>query len=84
MSSAGRPQRPTQPGPWDDLPDVRDGLTRRERIVLWVLRETERERGGRSVPTAQLYGRVVEYIDMSEAELNRILVRFGARDSKID
>jgi len=27
---------------------------------------------------------VVEYIDMSEAELNRILVRFGARDSKID
>jgi len=84
MSSAGRPQRPTQPGPWDDLPDVRDGLTRRERIVLWVLRETERERCGRSVPTAQLYGRVVEYIDMSEAELNRILVRFGARDSKID
>jgi len=63
---------------------VRDGLSRRERIVLWVLRETERERGGRSVPTAQLYGRVVEYIDMSEAELNRILVRFGARDSKID
>ena len=76
--------RPTRPGPWDDLPDVRDGLTRRERIVLWVLRETERERGGRSVPTAQLYGRVVEYIDMTEAELNHILVRFGARDSKID
>jgi hypothetical protein len=48
------------------------------------LRETERERGGRSVPTAQLYGRVVEYLDMSEAELVSILVRFGARDSKID
>jgi hypothetical protein len=76
--------RPTRPGPYDTLPDVRDGLTRKERVVLWVLRETERERGGRSVPTAQLYGRVVEYLDMSEAELVSILVRFGARDSKID
>jgi len=84
MSPGDRPRRPTQPGPWDDLPDVRDGLTRRERIVLWALRAAEHERGGRSVPTAQLYGRVVEYVDMSEAELNRILVRFGARDSKID
>ena len=76
--------RPTRPGPYDTLPDVRDGLTRKERVVLWVLRETERERGGRSVPTAQLYGRVVEYLDLSEAELVSILVRFGARDSKID
>jgi hypothetical protein len=31
------------------------------------------------VPTAQLYGRVVEHVDMSVDELQRILVRLGAR-----
>lgn len=45
----------------DNLPDVRDGLTRRERIVLWQLGELQKERKGRNVPTAQLYGRVVEH-----------------------
>jgi len=59
----------------DGLPDVRDGLTRKERVVLWVLRETQRERGDRNVPTAMLYGRVVEHVDMSVAELQRILQR---------
>ena len=62
----------------DRVPDVRDGLTRRERVVLWVLAETQRERSGRSVPTAQLYGRVVEHLpDMTVGELQRILQRFG-------
>jgi hypothetical protein len=28
----------------DRIPDVRDGLTRRERIVLYVLHETQKER----------------------------------------
>lgn len=65
--------------PPDDVPDVRDGLTRRERVVLWVLSETQRERGGRDVPTAMLYGRVVEHVDMSVDELQRILARLGAR-----
>src|SRR5712691_10042634 len=51
--------------PRDDLPDVRDGLTHRERIVLQCLKELQEERGGRHVPTAMLYGTVVEYIDMS-------------------
>ena len=41
----------------DVIPDVRDGLTRPERIVLWQLSETQKELGGRSVPTAMLYGR---------------------------
>lgn len=63
----------------DFLPDVRDGLTRAERVVLWQLSVLERERGGRNVPTAQLYGRVVEHVDMSVDELQRILVRLGAR-----
>lgn len=62
----------------DDLPDVRDGLTRRERVVLWVLAETQKERGGRSVPTAQLYGRVVEHLpDMTVGELQDVLRRFS-------
>lgn len=63
---------------YDDLPDVRDGLTRPERIVLWQLSELQRERGGRNVPTAQLYGRVVEYLDITPGELTAILQRLGA------
>jgi len=60
---------------WDGLPDVRDGLTHVERVVLHVLRETQEERGGRPVPTAMLYGRVVEHVDMSVDELQTILQR---------
>jgi hypothetical protein len=60
----------------DDIPDARDGLTRRERIVLFCLHEAQREMGDRNVPTAMLYGRVVEKVDMSVAELQGILQRF--------
>ena len=60
---------------WDRLPDARDGLTRAERIVLFTLHEIQKERGDRNVPTAMLYGRVVERIDMSVDELQRILQR---------
>lgn len=63
----------------DQIPDVRDGLTRAERVVLHVLHETQKERGGRNVPTAMLWGRVVEHIDMSPAELTAMLARLGAR-----
>ena len=59
----------------DDLPDVRDGLTRLERAILLVLDETQRERGGRNVPTAMLYGRVVELVDCSQAEFLATLKR---------
>jgi hypothetical protein len=61
--------------PRDVLPDARDGLTRIERIVLHTLHETQRERGGRDVPTAMLYGRVVEKVDISVEELQRVLQR---------
>ena len=61
--------------PRDDLPDVRDGLTRRERIVLWCLHVLQQERGERPVPTAMLYGSVVEHIDMSVDEMQSILIR---------
>lgn len=65
-----------QPDPREYLPDVRDGLTKRERVVLYCLHETQKELGGRNVPTAMLYGRVVEHIDMSVDELQSILQRF--------
>jgi hypothetical protein len=48
-----------------ELPDVRDGLTREERVVLYVLSETQKERGDRSVPTAMLWGRVCEHFYIS-------------------
>jgi hypothetical protein len=60
---------------FDEFPDVRDGLTRKERIVLWQLSECQKEFGGRNVPTATLYGRVIEHADMSVDELQAILVR---------
>jgi hypothetical protein len=58
----------------DELPDARDGLTRLERVILWQLREAERERGG-PVPTAMLYGRVVEHVDVSVEEFQRVVQR---------
>ena len=63
----------------DLVPDARDGLTRRERIVLYVLYETQRERGGRNVPTAMLWGRVCEHFYISPEELSDMLARLGAR-----
>jgi hypothetical protein len=61
--------------PRDYLPDVRDGLTHRERIVLQCLHDLQQERGGRNVPTGMLYGIVVEHVDMSVEEMQSILVR---------
>ena len=57
----------------DNLPSVRDGLTREQRIVLYCLNQLQKERGGRNVPTVMLYGRVVEHVNMSENELQLIL-----------
>lgn len=59
----------------DDLPDARDGLTRLERIILWQLHEAQKERGDANVPSALLYGRVVEYVDVSIDEFQRVLQR---------
>ena len=61
------------------LPDTRDGLTREERIVLYVLHETQKERGGREVPTAMLWGRVCEHFYISPGHLSELLARLGAR-----
>ncbi len=75
---------PTRPprghrDPLDVLPDVRDGLNRIERIVLYELYRCELEFPGRSVPTAVLYGRVTEHgINIRPHELSLILARLGA------
>ena len=55
--------------PRDYLPDIRDGLTHRERVVLQCLYDLQQERGGRNVPTGMLYGTVVEHVDMSIEEM---------------
>ena len=63
---------------YDKIPDVRDGLTREERVVLFVLHEAQKERPGRNVPTAMLWGRVCEYFYISPEDLSAMLARLGA------
>jgi hypothetical protein len=63
----------------DDIPDARDGLTRKERVVQWVLGRAEGERKGRGVRAAMIYGRVLEHVDLSIEELMQILERLSNR-----
>ncbi len=63
------------PTDFSNLPDVRDGLNRKERAVLYCLHQTQKEMGGRNVPTIMLYGRVVELVDISQQEFQSILNR---------
>jgi len=66
-------------GSLDRIPDARDGLTRVERVVLWQLHEAQREFGDRHVPTALLYGRVVEHVNVSVEEFQAVLQRMVGR-----
>lgn len=61
---------------FDNIPDVRDGLTKKERAIMYCLQQAQQERGGRNVPTVMLYGRVVELVDISPEEFQTILSRF--------
>ena len=61
----------------NDLPDIRDGLTRKERVVLHCIANTQKELGGRNVPTSMLYGRVLEYVDIGVDELQLILQKLS-------
>lgn len=63
----------------EGIADVRDGLTRLERIVLVELQRAQSEFEGRSVPTALLYGRVVEQIDVGVPAFQRCLKRLMGR-----
>ena len=60
----------------DAIPDVRDGLTRKERAILYCLQQAQQELGGRNVPTIMLYGRVLELVDIGKEEFQTILSRF--------
>jgi hypothetical protein len=78
------PPRPQQPQaaahgrhPFDDLADVRDGLTRVERVILYELHKAQQEFGDRYVPTGLLYGRVVEHVNIAPQEFQRLLARLG-------
>jgi hypothetical protein len=64
---------------YDRIPDVRDGLTREERVVLYVLHETQKERRDQNVPTVMLWGRVCEHFYISPEALSSMLARLGAR-----
>lgn len=67
------PKVTTQQRAIDGLPDVRDGLTHVQRVVLRVLSEAQKDFGRRAVPTAALYGRVVEEVPLSEQEFAGVL-----------
>jgi hypothetical protein len=67
----------------DDIPDARDGLTHKERVVLWVLRRAEDERKGRGVRAAMLYGRAIEHVDMSIEEFMQIVERLSAMSTPL-
>lgn len=65
------------------LPDVRDGLTRVERVILYELYKTQKELGDRNVPSAMLYGRVIEHdIDLTPEQFQRIVARLGAMKTR--
>lgn len=63
----------------DKLPEVRDGLNRKERIILYCLDQLQKERGGRHVQAIMLYGRVIEHIDMSMGEFQATISIVGDR-----
>lgn len=71
---------------YDNLPDVRDGLNKKERAILYCLHEAQKELGNRNVPTIMLYGRVVELVDISKEEFQTILSRMVGltRDSDLN
>ena len=61
----------------DVIPDVRDGLTRLQRIVLYELHKAQRETGREFIPTFMLYGRECEHTDLSEDDLQQVLRSLG-------
>ncbi|MEE2786215.1 MAG: hypothetical protein VX589_02680 [Myxococcota bacterium] len=68
----------------DRLPDVRDGLTREQRVILHALHEAQKERPGKAVPTMMLYGRVASQISMSQNRFKALLAHLVGRGSPGD
>ncbi len=59
------------------LPDARDGLTDNERIILYCLHQLQNELKKEFVPSIMLYGRVAEFINISEREVQTSLQKMG-------
>ncbi len=76
---------PRTPQPYpslvDQLPDVRDGLTREQRVILYSLYEAEKEQKntGRRIPTLTLYGRVCERLPMTPERFQALLSQLVGR-----
>jgi hypothetical protein len=67
-----------------NIPDVRDGLTELERTILFTLHELKKEYGERHVPVILVYGRVVEYLDVTPEEFQLTLTSVQERSMPID
>ena len=67
-------------GAQDEIPDTRDGLSRLERVILCQLDLARHELGRASVPTALLYGRVVEHVDVSVERFQAALAKLVGQD----
>lgn len=66
----------------DITPNVYDGLTAKERAVLYCLHQAQQEFGDRNIPSILLYGRVVELVDISQQEFQCILSRFAGHTNQ--
>jgi hypothetical protein len=64
---------------YENIPDVRDGLTELERIILFELYDLRKEYGERFIPMILLWGRVVEKLDCSQSDVQRALSTLTAR-----
>lgn len=75
-----RPGRTSRREPsLDRLPDVRDGLTREQRVILTVMHEAQQEWGDRTVPSVVIYGRVVERVSMSVDRFMALLAHLAGQ-----
>ena len=68
-----------KPTDLDHLPDARDGLTRLERVILWQIQVIQEELNREDVPTAMLYGRVVEHVNVSVQEFQTVVARLTGK-----
>ena len=67
----------------DVIPDVRDGLTRVQRIVLYELHKSQKETRREFVPSIMLWGRVIEHVSISQDELTEVLNSLGANSGAL-
>ena len=78
-----RPAATVVPTEYQNIPDVRDGLTREQRVILYTLHEAQKERPGKAVRTLMLYGRVVERMPMSKERFKALLANLVGRGTPI-